>query len=315
MPGLNQGTTNTYLPEIPAGAALPANTLNIAMAFDRAYAAHAAVVIASAVRYLPPGAARILCLHDGIDAEYRGKVELAAPGHAFLWVEVSAQDMPDMPEKGHINRISLFRLGLERFAPADWSRVIYLDSDLVIAADLTPLWSADLEGNPIGAVADVYQKPDILQARFSLPPPRNNLYFNAGVLVIDLDAVRKTGDLASCLQFLIDKEFDLEFLDQDALNIAFWNRWAPLTGAWNVQRYLRRNDPLRRSWHPFRQPAIIHYITRDKPWTRTVWHPWAGAYWSVLRATPFAKEVAARYGVTWLDRLRIRLRYWASFIL
>lgn len=284
------------------------------MAFDRAYAAHAAVVIASAVRYLPPGSARILCLHDGIDAEYRSKVESVAPGQAFVWVEIEQGDIPDMPEKGHINRVSLFRLGLERFAPADWSRVIYLDSDLVIGHDLTDIWQVDLEGHPIGAIRDVYQNTDALQTRFALPLSQEDFYFNAGVLVIDLDAVRQSRDLSSCLQFLIDLDFDLEFLDQDALNVTFWNRWKPLNGAWNVQRYLQKSDPMRQHWAPYRRPAIIHFITRDKPWTRNVWHPWAGAYWQVLDKTPFADEVAARYHVTLLDRLRIHLRYWASFV-
>jgi lipopolysaccharide biosynthesis glycosyltransferase len=285
------------------------------MAFDRAYAAHAAVVIASAVRYLPSGSARILCLHDGIDTDCRRKVESVAPGHTFVWVEVTPADMPAMPEKGYINRVSLFRLGLERFAPADWSRVIYLDSDLVIGHDLTPLWQADLGDQPIGAVADVYQTPSALQQQFALPPAREDLYFNAGVLVIDLDAVRRTRDLSSCLQFLIDRNFDLDFLDQDALNVTFWNRWTPLNHAWNVQRYLRRSDPLRQRWAPFREPAIIHYITSDKPWTPGVWHPWAGAYWRALQNTPFTEEIITRYRVTLRDRLRIRLRYWASFIL
>jgi lipopolysaccharide biosynthesis glycosyltransferase len=291
------------------GTRLP---VNVALAFDRAYAAHAAVVIASAVRSLHPGMARFLCLHDGVDEPCRRAVESVAPGFEFLWVEVTENDMPPMPEKGYINRISLFRLGLERFAPADWSRVIYLDSDLVVEGDLTELWQADLNGAPVGAVADVYQNGSVLQARFGLPDMQDNLYFNAGVLVLDLDALRRSRDLSACLDLLIQNDFDLEFLDQDALNVTFWNRWTRLNPAWNVQRYLRQRDPQRETWKPYQSPAIIHYITHDKPWTRNVWHPWAGAYWRVLKDTPFTEEVVARYGAGWLARLRIWLRYQAS---
>lgn len=292
-----------------SACALP---INVVLAFDDAYAAHGSAVIASAVRFLSPGSARFLCLHDGIAPRRRRQVEQSAPGFEFVWREVTASEMPPMVTRGHINRITLFRLGLGRFAPADWHRVIYLDSDLVVQTDLRQLWQVDLKGAPIGAVADVYQDGQKLKALLALRSDTEPRYFNAGVLLIDLDQERQTSGMARSLDLLIDLDFDLEFLDQDALNAVFWDRWTPINPAWNVQRYCRQRDRVRDSWRPFRRPAIIHFITGDKPWTRSVWHPWAGSYWRALARTPFTEEVIERYRVRWNDLMRIRLRYWIS---
>lgn len=294
---------------VGAPGAMP---INVVLAFDDSYAAHGAAVIASVAAYLPPGTARFLCLHDGIQQNRKRQVEASAPGFEFIWREIADSEMPQMVARGHLNRITLFRLGLGKFAPPDWHRVIYLDSDIVVQADLRELWSVDLNGAPIGAVPDVYQDGRKLQAELGLPETSEPRYFNAGVLLIDLDAERQTSGLAKGLDLLIARNFELEFLDQDGLNAAFWNRWAPINPAWNVQRYCRQADPVRRNWRPFRQPAIIHFITKDKPWTRSVWHPWAGSYWRALSRTPFTAEVIERYKVRWNDLMRIRIRYWVS---
>lgn len=300
-----------------AGSAEAAHALpiNVVLAFDDSYAAHGAAVIASAARYMQAGSARFLCLHDGIPHSRRQQVEASAPGFEFIWREVTDAEMPPMATRGHINRITLFRLGLGKFAPPDWQRVIYLDSDIVVQADLRDLWSVDLNGAPIGAVADVYQDGRKLQVQLGLPDEAEPRYFNAGVLLIDLEMERQSSGLAKSLDVLIARNFDLEFLDQDALNAAFWNRWAPISSAWNVQRYCRQADPVRHGWSPYRQAAIIHFITSDKPWTRSVWHPWAGSYWRALARTPFTDEVIERYKVRWRDLMRIRLRYWISHVL
>lgn len=286
--------------------------MNVALTFGSTYAAHAGVVIASAIRFLPPGSARFLCLHDGVDQTCKDRIEATAAGFEIVWREVTSAEMPDMPPKGHLNRLALFRLGLGKFAPPDWTKVLYLDSDMIVQDDLRKVWTTDLGGLPIGAVVDVYQDGSALRERFHLDPTQENLYFNAGMLLIDLNAERKSHDFEASLALLIDQNFDFEFLDQDVLNLKFWNRWKQLDPAWNVQRYLSRSDPLRKNWGVRREPALIHFITSDKPWTSGTWHPWAGAYWDVLRTTPFADEVIQRYDVNWMARVRINLRYWLS---
>jgi hypothetical protein len=57
-------------------------------------------------------------------------------------------------------------------------------------------------------------------------------------------------------------------------------------------------------------PELVHFIGFEKPWMPGVWHPWAWLYWQNLARTPFAKEVARDFGMTFYQLMRLRLRWW-----
>lgn len=281
--------------------------IDIALGFDARYAPHAGVVISSVVRHAPGARFRFICLHDGIDAALRARVESCAPGAEFYWTEVREDDLPAFSTRGHFNRAILFRIGLEKLAPADARRVIYLDSDVAVCGDVRELWGADLLGNAIGAVRDCYQDGVAFAARWSLAgdAPR---YFNSGVLLIDLAAVRADKSFSAAAEFVARHGEDILFGDQDALNFVFWRRWSELEPAWNVQRYMTPAEIAEAGWGRA-VPALIHFIGIQKPWMRNVWHPWAWAYWEALQRTAFADEVAAANKMDFYQLMRLRLRW------
>ena len=55
---------------------------------------------------------------------------------SFVWTAVSDDDMPPFAGREHFSRAILFRLGLEKLAPPDCRRVIYLDADITVLADV-----------------------------------------------------------------------------------------------------------------------------------------------------------------------------------
>ncbi|MGE0740462.1 MAG: glycosyltransferase family 8 protein [Hyphomonadaceae bacterium] len=281
--------------------------IDVALGFDANYAPHAGGVIASIARHAPDARFRFICLHDGVGETLRAKVEACAPGAAFFWAQVKDEDLPAFSTRGHFNRAILFRIGLEKLAPADCARVIYVDSDVTVLGDIRELWSANLLGNAIGAVRDCYQDGVEFSQRWSLPaPPR---YFNSGVLVIDLARVRADRAFAAAADFVARHGEDILFGDQDALNWVFWRRWIELDPAWNVQRYMSAPEIAAAGWSRA-TPALIHYIGMQKPWMANVWHPWAWAYWDNIRQTPFADEIAAANKMSLYQLMRLRLRWW-----
>ena len=284
--------------------------IDVVLGFDRAYAPHAAAVIASVVRHAPADAFRFILLHGGVEASVRARLEAAAPQARYYWAEIGEQDVPAMADREHFSRAILFRLGLEKHAPADCRRAIYLDSDVIVRRDIRQLWSADLQGQPIGAVLDCFIEGEAFAATWRLPPPGD--YFNSGVLLIDVDRVRAEGAFSAAIAFTAAHLSTLRFTDQDALNHVFWRRWARLDPIWNAQRHmaiasLRAEIPVNRHLQG-RQPAIVHYTGAEKPWLKNGYHPYAWAYWENLSRTPFVGEVAHRYGVDWRRRLMLWLR-------
>ena len=287
---------------------------DIAMGFDACYAPHAANAMASIARHAPGARLRFILLYTGLDEALRRRIEAAVKGADFLWIEVTDEALPVYTTRGYISRAMLFRLGLEKLAPADVSRVVYIDADTVVLGDVRELWNADLGGHPIGAVTEYGQDPEKFAAAWGLPP--GGRYFNSGVIVIDLKKVRAEKLFSRALDFVVehDDEAKLPFPDQHALNYIFWKNSAVLEPTWNVHAYLTpgkvrgETAPDRRWGHA--TPRLIHYIGGKKPWMRDVWVPWAWAYWENMNRTPFAKDIKRSFGMGFPQIARLRLRWW-----
>jgi lipopolysaccharide biosynthesis glycosyltransferase len=286
------------------------DAIDIAFGFDANYAPHAAGVMAAVRRFAPGVQLRFIILHEGVEPELRRQMETVAPDATWLWREIVADDFPAFTDRGHINRSTLFRLGLEKHAPADCRRVLYLDADLAILSDVRPLWQTDLQGKPIAAVVDAYLDAAEFARRWGLEG--EGAYFNAGVLLIDLEQVRRERLFVKAIEFIAAHEPELPYSDQDALNHVFWRNWRELDVAWNVQRFqampeTARDLPEHKRLHG--APAIVHFMGAEKPWLPGVWHPWAWTYWRNLAWTPFTGMIAEKYGVGALQRARLWLRW------
>ena len=55
----------------------------------------------------------------------------------------------------HLTKDTYLRFLAPEILPDGVSRVIYLDSDLVVLDDIGGLWDIDLAGNPLGAAPDL----------------------------------------------------------------------------------------------------------------------------------------------------------------
>jgi hypothetical protein len=154
-------------------------------------------------------------------------------------------------------------------------RVVYLDADLVVLGDLSDLAAIDLGGKTVGAVMDFairrWGGPRTCEALKSQRQHADRSYFNAGVLVIDLDAWRRKRVRDSAVHFLFENQGRIHCWDQDALNHALGGDWCELDPRWNRMCYWERQefpDP------PFSDevmaslsaPNIVHFTGRRKPW-------------------------------------------------
>lgn len=281
--------------------------IDVAFGFDSNYVEHGAAVMAAVAAH--GGAYRFIILHVGIDAAAQKRVESVAANAAFVWIEVGDDDVPAFADRQHFSRATLFRLGLEKLAPADCHKLLYLDADITVLRDVRELYAVDLGDCPIAAAIDAFVDPKAFAQRWSLPEGPD--YFNAGVLVIDLDRVRAEGLFTKAAEFVA--LYDPPLNDQDALNFACWGRWKRFSVAWNAQRHMAIPSLIAEMSAEkhlgARQPRIIHFTGPEKPWLPNVYHPWAWLYWRSLKRTPFFSEVAARYRVNARERARMLVRF------
>ena len=129
----------------------------VVLAADDNFAMPLAVTIRSALENLAPDRTlRIYVLDAGIKDETKARlVQSWPPGrYQVEWLKVDARALAGVPVSGHINLVTYYRVLLPRVLPADLSRVIYLDADLVVCADLGRLWDCDLDGHLCLAAQD-----------------------------------------------------------------------------------------------------------------------------------------------------------------
>ncbi|HEU4978620.1 MAG TPA: glycosyltransferase family 8 protein [Solirubrobacteraceae bacterium] len=135
-----------------------------------------------------------------------------------------------------------------RFTPAVWysaflperlphaDRVLVLDADTIAADDLSPLWETRLEGDLIAAVTNVFQPDHAFHAARLGVDAR--AYFNSGVLLMDLAALRRTGAMEEVLAYARAHPDQLPWADQDALNVVLGDARRALHPRWNCMNAL-----------------------------------------------------------------------------
>jgi lipopolysaccharide biosynthesis glycosyltransferase len=155
-----------------------------------AYVRHGAAMLHSLLA-IHQDSVQIDYLH-GDDTSTRGRKRLATMvdrmGGQIQYHRVPDSWVEGLPVKGFTRKATWYRIFLTRLLP-DADRAIYLDLDLLVLDSLLPLWRTPLDGNLLGAVTNVPPGPDRYRER---PELGDDPYFNAGVLLLDLDAMRRS---------------------------------------------------------------------------------------------------------------------------
>lgn len=264
----------------------------IIFATDRTYCMPLAVTLRSLAETNTSGQLQCYILAGSLTPEDRRRVEESLPAGALrlTWVDIDLNEISGYRISDHVTTMTYARLLLPRILPPETRRAIYLDCDILVCSDLSYLAEADLGDATIGAVMDPIDaliKQDDPKAEGL---PRVEKYFNAGVLVIDMERWRHRGVSERAHEYLIGNP-ETPFWDQDALNVACDGSWVALDEAWNFQRHLTL--PL----HEARRtvaPRIIHYISSTKPWLPWNISDYASQYGRVRERTRFRKSPAER---------------------
>lgn len=166
---------------------------------------------------------------------------------------------------------------------ADEPRVLYLDADVLVLGDVTPLLKHPLGGAPMAAVRDC-QNPTVgrgwaLPNCAALGVPTGRAYFNSGVMLLDLEVCRRERVFEAAQQFLTDHPAEVRFWDQDALNVAAGDRWTRLDRRWNTValsplagrpgfvHHAEPVMPLADLLCDEYEAVILHFAGPDKPWS------------------------------------------------
>lgn len=189
-----------------------------------------------------------------------------------------------------ISMATYYRCMFSAILPDDVEKVLYLDCDIVVLGDISEFWNTDLSGCGAACIEDIGKDEDERYER--LHYDRSYSYFNAGVLLINLDYWREHKVDKQCVKYFQTYPERILFNDQDLLNVVLHKDKVFVPLKWNMQDgfYRYGMDKKVADWNSFREellhPVILHY-TNKKPWNYDSMHPLRSEYYKYLDMTPW----------------------------
>lgn len=136
----------------------------------------------------------------------------------------------------------------------DLDRVIYLDSDTIINLDIGEFWKEEVGASGLAAVPDFVIQENHISKMVQKGLYPEEKYFNAGVLLIDLQKFRKVENLLERGTAFLKEHDMVDYNDQDILNYFFGKECRLLPDKYNTiitYEMMNRREKI--------GPCIYHY--------------------------------------------------------
>ncbi len=232
-------------------------------------------------------------LDGGLSSQDKQNIEILKNIKDFSinYLEINEEDFKSCPilkEKDekyssyHVTLPTYFRFKLASLLPKI-DKILYLDCDVIVRSSLDELYS--IPNKDIAALM-------ILDAESKQESKRINSknYFNAGVMLINLDYWRKNNVEKRLFKYAKENADSILWQDQDVINIVLQNEIKKVSEKWNFQYFLYEKIDVKK----LADVKIFHLAGRFKPWLIPFDHPVYNYYYYYLVMTPW-KNKAIQY--------------------
>lgn len=179
--------------------------------------------------------------------------------------------LSDYSATQHVSLTTYFRF-VAPILLSMYDKILYLDCDIIVRECISNLYNENLNGKLLGACRDMYF---------------NNDYFNAGILLIDVNKFLANDICNQCINCLNEND-KLPYLDQDALNIVCKGDVELLKPNYNYYSitavgcsYYMRMVNIEK----IKDLKIIHFVSNYKPWIYKNL-PFANFWWKEANSLP-----------------------------
>ena len=269
--------------------------IHIAIASDENYSRFVASLIASVIdnnRKLSRLTFHLLL--NKVSESSVSKIKEVADGSNYT-VDIQMYDISDLQNRlgvsvpPSIALTAYSRLFMNRIIPEDVSKILYLDTDIIIAGDLYELWNTELGDCAVAGCLDIFEgtgsKTDI-----GLSPDAP--YVNSGVLLINLDKWRCVNMDKMFVDFLFLHNGNVRHHDQGIINAVCKDSLKLLPPQYNlhstvfshpfklIKEISKPHYSQAEFKYAFEHPVIIHFTEGfyNRPWKMNCKHPYRKAY-------------------------------------
>lgn len=194
-----------------------------------------------------------------------------------------------------------YRLMMLELLPQTIDRILYLDGDMVINKSLSDLYHAEFEGAEIIACDDKsgLNTPD------SYGPKHNEMfreayaqgyrYFNAGVMLLNIEEMRKKYSFQTYLDAIDAWDYKMEAPDQDILNWVHWKKVA-YVDCMVYDLFARVAHNAQITYEEVKEGTAIIHFAGAKPWDNGNFHfDIERLWWDYAKRTPFYDSLLVEF--------------------
>jgi lipopolysaccharide biosynthesis glycosyltransferase len=226
------------------------------------------------------------------------------------WVDINEEKIQGLKVDGHISIETYYRLLIEECFP-QYSKVIYLDADIVVTTSICELWNLEFNNKHLLAVPISSKKSGFVNGERGLPSyklldiPCTTRTFNAGVMVLNLNLWRRDSISQLVIKYLREYKDHVLWWDQDGLNAILYNKWLPLNTKWNAMtsHLISQQDSLLTKIEfeeVCSRPFIIHFAGPLKPWYSNYEGPFQNIF------LEYVNELSSNYFTSIYDTLKVK---------
>lgn len=244
--------------------------MNILVTLDSNYVGPLTVMLKSLMITNPDNEFDLYVAHSSLTDEDFIKIKKATdPKRTRVHsVTVSPGMLENAPVLDRISKETYYRLLMMDYLPKELDRVLYIDPDTVILRDISPLYNIDFKGKTLAAAGHTRSWCEELN-RLRFKHPKGVRYFNAGILMVNLEKLRKTVTSEMIFAYIRKYEKWLFLADQDVLNGMLG------TDTLNIDECIYNLDEKTVNFNKKRvkglkwvedNAVIVHFNGKYKPW-------------------------------------------------
>lgn len=206
-------------------------------------------------------------------------------------------DLPIVDERFSVEMYS--RILAQFVLPTEVDRILWLDADIVVLKDLYPFYNMDFKGKGMIVCANI-DSTSVEERKYKLGLDENNTYFNSGVLLINVEKLRRETTKDEIYAVITKMKEFLLYPDQDILNILYKNDILVVDHEiYNYQLNCEKTIPSTK----LNNIVVLHYTGKAKPWKLRNIVSSSMPYWSIVKKQGnWATYILAKcvYTVKWV---------------
>ena len=273
--------------------------MNIMISINRAFIRYACIMLMSLKEHHKGILLSVYILHNDLNEEDFVQMDeiIGSEGIELIPVYIPEGTAKDF-QIGDWPEVNAYRLLATDLFADSVERILHLDVDILITGDISEFYNMPFDDNYFIACEDYLSEEAKQQKRRETGRDDNAVFFNAGVLLFNVQKLASEGFYYGVYVDILKKypNLKIEYPDQDMLNLLFCEKTKYIDRIrYNYSPfYYKMND----KEHYYDSPeqlqencSIVHMISGTKSWINSSKLAVDELWWKYAKQTPFYLEM------------------------